>query len=107
MTNFQADSALVVSAVERLTHNVLRCLSDVVQHRKEVWGAGGKLENTGENAGIFMDFPGTLTKIPTQMGCVYGVSLRVECVFLICTEQKGELAGKRWDLHDGVHRRKW
>lgn len=30
-----AESASVVVAVERLTHNVLRCLSDVVQHRAE------------------------------------------------------------------------
>ena len=59
----QAESASVVVAVERLTHNVLRCLSDVVQHRAEVPGGPlglhkglGGSSKTGENSGIFMDF---------------------------------------------------
>ena len=78
----QADSASVVVAVERLTHNVLRCLSDVVQHRAEVppgepWGTPGipwglrkglgESSKTGENCGFFSHF--SLKHIlPTKMG---------------------------------------
>lgn len=57
----QVESASVVVAVERLTHNVLRCLSDVVQHRAEV--PGGPLGDPWDPLGAAQRLGGKVAKL--------------------------------------------